>query len=203
LKAKLEIAFPLTIAIFAAVLALNDLFSGKYGSDEIKLSNERNNSYQWYQSKGIKSTIVEGQLDLLQILVKTGSIEAAKREGIDQMIRELSTQVDRYDREKKEILLGSSQLKPEEWIQDIDGQLGKVIGGKEYDSHLITLGEAASYFDLAAMLFQICLVIGAIGIMMNQANLKWIFFNSTLATGVTGSILSLKGILIALTIPLL
>jgi len=65
------------------------------------------------------------------------------------------------------------------------------------------LGEAASYFDLAAMLFQICLVIGAIGIMMNQANLKWIFFNSTLATGVTGSILSLKGILIALTIPLL
>ena len=63
-KRKYEIIFGFVISLFAAVLALNELAAGKYGDDELQLNSEKTSAYLWYQSKGIKSTLVEGQRDL-------------------------------------------------------------------------------------------------------------------------------------------
>ncbi|WP_176736798.1 DUF4337 domain-containing protein [Oligoflexus tunisiensis] len=197
LKFHLEVAMPLTIAIFAAVLAINDLFAGKYGSDEIKISNMRNNSYQWYQSKGIKSTIVEGQVDLLQVLLGSGSIAADKREDMEKLVAQLQAKVRKYEKEKTEILVGSKQLPEDQWIQPTDGRLGLIIGAKEYDGFLEAFDSAGNFFDIASMLFQLCLVTGSVGLIINRPAMKWTFFQVTIVTGLVGLFLSGGGIWVA------
>lgn len=190
LQEQLEFAFPLCIAILAAILAINDLFGGKYASDEIKLTNDRNSSYQWYQSKGIKESILEGQADLLRSLIQAGSIAPGQRQGVEQSLAATEAKLKRYKKEKKEILLGSKALSQEDWVQDINGQLGKVIGAKEYETFIERLGSAGDYFDLATMLFQLSLVIGAVGIMMKRESLRWAYFRLMLGGGALGIVLS-------------
>lgn len=197
LQAELEVALPLTIALLAAALAINDLFAGKYGSDELKISNMRNNSYQWYQSKGIKGTIVEGQVDLLNVLLDSGSIASDKREDMQNLALQLKSKLKKYEKEKNEILEGSKQLPPNEWTQPIDGKLGQVVGAKEYDQSLLVLDEAGNFFDLASMLIQLSLVTGSVGIILHQGTIKWTFFQVTVLMGLLGFILSAGGIWVA------
>lgn len=197
LKENLELALPLTIAIFAAVLAINDLFAGKYGADEIKVSNLRNNSYQWYQSKGIKSTIVEGQVDMLQVLLGSGSIAADKREDMQRLVTQLKDKVRKYEKEKTEILMGSKQLNADQWVQPTDGKLGLIVGAKEYDAFLEALDGAGNYFDIASMLFQLCLVTGSVGLIISRPHMKWTFFRVTISTGLVGIFLSINGLWLA------
>ncbi|MDQ3234382.1 MAG: DUF4337 domain-containing protein, partial [Pseudobdellovibrionaceae bacterium] len=173
---------------------INDLFAGKYGSDEIKLSNMRNNSYQWYQSKGIKSTIVEGQVDLLQVLLASGSIAADKNEDMQKLVGQLQGKVRKYEKEKTEILVGSRQLTQDQWVQPTDGKLGLIVGAKEYDGYLESLDSAGNFFDIASMLFQLCLVTGSVGIMISRPTMKWNFFQVTVFAGIVGIFLSLSGL---------
>lgn len=197
LQKELEVALPLTIALLAAALAINDLFAGKYGSDELKFSNMRNNSYQWYQSKGIKSTIVEGQVDLLNVLLDSGSIASDKRSDMQSLVQQLESKLKKYEKEKTEILEGSKRLPPSEWAQPTDGKLGLITGAKEYDQSLAVLDEAGNFFDLASMLMQLSLVTGSVGIILATGAMKWTFFRVTVLLGLLGFCLSAGGIWIA------
>lgn len=188
LKTNMELVFPLSIAIFAAVLAMNDLFAGRYGSDELQLSNQRNNAYQWYQSKGIKETMLEGQQELLESLLMSGAVAPGSVHTVEEFVKESKERIDRYKKEKKEILIGSKSLSMNEWIQDLDGEKGKIVGAKEFDNFLLDLGEAGDFFDIASMLLQMCLVIGAIGIIVNRDSIKRHFLKLTLGTGLTGTL---------------
>lgn len=201
LKSKMEIAFPLSIAVFAALLSINDLFAGRYGSDELQLSNSRNNAYQWYQSKGIKETMLEGQLELLQSLLLSGTIDTNKVAAVEKLLKESEARIDRYKREKKEILVGSKALPKEQWLQEVDGDLGKVVGAKELDHFLVDLGQAGDLFDIASMLLQICLVIGAIGIILSQDDMKWKFLRLTMSAGFTGTLFFARALWLANQIP--
>jgi hypothetical protein len=201
LKAKMEIAFPLAIAVFAAILSINDLFAGRFGSDELQLSNSRNNAYQWYQAKGIKETMLEGQLELLQSLLLSGTIDSQKVEAVKKLVKDSESRIERYQREKKEILVGSRALPKEQWAQELDGDLGKVVGAKELDHFLVDLGKAGDLFDIASMLLQICLVIGAIGIIIGRDDMKWNFLRLTLGAGLTGSLFFSRALWLANQIP--
>lgn len=201
LKAQMELAFPLSIALFAAILSINDLFAGRYGTDELQMSNSRNNAYQWYQSKGIKETMLEGQLELLESLLLSGTIAPQKIDVVEKVVRDSETRIERYRAEKKEILQGSKALKEEEWVQDVDGAKGKVVGAKEYDQYLIELGRAGDFFDIASMLLQICLVIGAIGIIIHRDTMKWVFLRLTLSAGVGGTLFFAQALWLANKIP--
>lgn len=194
---KLEFIFPLAIALLAAALAINDLFEGKYGSDEIKLTNDRNSAYQWYQSKGIKETILEGQADLLKSMVQAGAIAATHSEAIESNIQANLKKVARYRKDKQEILVGSKALPESEWSQEVDGKLGKVTGAKEFEAAIGVLGEAGDAFDLATMLFQLSLVVGAIGIMMKKDKLRIAFFFLMCLGSVVGFAFSWKAIWLA------
>jgi len=198
---KMEVAFPLAIALFAAILSINDLFGGRFGSDELEMSNRRNNAYQWYQSKGIKETMLEGQLELLQSLLLSGTISSEKISAVEKLSNESKTRIARYSREKKEILQGSKALNKDQWIQDIEGELGKVVGAKEYDKFLQDLGDAGDLFDIGSMLLQICLVIGAIGIILNRDNMKSKFLALTLGTGLVGTLFFTRALWLANQVP--
>lgn len=195
-----EVLFPLCIALFAAMLSINDLLSDDVRSLELKLGNIRNNNYQWYQSKGIKATIMEGQRELLSTLLISGSIGKAQQKHLKNMLVESDKKIQRYNKEKKEILLGSKAVGEANWVQDVDGKMGLVIGAQEYDAALVVLERSDNFFDYASMLFQIAMVVGAIGIMLPKPKVRLLFLMLMLSLGVAGFALGGRGYSIATTV---
>ncbi|HKV12361.1 MAG TPA: DUF4337 domain-containing protein, partial [Thermoanaerobaculia bacterium] len=178
------------IALFAAVLAVTDLGAGKFGDDELIAHNEKNNAYLWYQSKGIKETLVEGQRDTLQSLVDAGSIKPEQLPAVQGLIGKLDGKVERYGKEKKEILLGSAAVGPEGWAQDMNGEMGKVRGAKEWESEALALGGAGDVFDYSTLFLQICLVLGAISLVVQGGGTRKSFFLAMIGLGVIGTVFS-------------
>ena len=182
-----ELIIGLVIAVFAAIMAICDLGAGKYGDDEMIANQKQTEAYNWYQSKSIKQTLAEGQRDMLQALVKTNAIEARAIAGVDSFILELDQNVKRYKKEKDEILRGSQAVGKENWIQDVEGELGKVKGANEWKAEASKLGDAGDVFDKATLFLQMCLVLGAIALLIGSDKLKVLFFTATLIVGAIGA----------------
>ncbi len=185
-RERLEIWFGLTLALCAAMLAINDLGAGRYGDDELQLSNEKTSAYLWYQAKGIKETLTLGQRDLLQSLLAAGAVTGDRSAAIEAEVASLSQDVDRYKKEKREILLGSRAVDPRDHSQEVDGKLGRVVGAKQIEEQLAGLGAAGDCFDLANLFFQISLVFGAIGLMMQRPPLKRLLLGGVIGLGAVG-----------------
>lgn len=187
---RFEALCGIMIALFAAVLAVTDLGAGKFGDDELIAHNEKNNAYLWYQSKGIKETLVEGQRDTLQSLMDAGSIKPEQLPAVQGLISKLDGKVLRYGKEKKEILLGSATVGQESWAQEVDGEMGKVVGAKEWESKAEALDGAGNTFDSAVLFLQICLVLGAISLVVQGGGTRRTFFLAMIGLGVLGTVLS-------------
>lgn len=185
-----EIRCGVVIAIFAALMSISDLVAGKYGDDEIIGTNEKAAAYMWYQSKSVKETLVEGEKSLLESLKEAGAINAKASEGIDNHIANLNRKIVRYKKEKNEILKGSKTVGENNWVQDLNGELGKIIGAQEIESHLATLARAGDRFDMASLFFQVCLVLGALSLVLKKENLQNLFFLGMCALGSLGVVLS-------------
>lgn len=188
---RFEIWCGLVLALFAAILAITDLGAGKYGDDELIAHNQKSGSYLWYQSKGIKETLVEGQRDTLQALVQAGSIRPEQLPAIEKMVASLDADAARYGKEKREILLGSSAVGREGWAQDVGGEMGKVVGANEWEAQANSLGKAGDVFDFATFFLQLCLVAGAISLILQVDRMRWIFFSGMVVLGLTGSVFSM------------
>jgi hypothetical protein len=182
-----EIKAGVTIAVFAAALAITDLFGGKYGDDEIKAVNEKSAAFMWYQSKSIKETVVEGQHDLLQALRSAGAIAPGQVQAIDAHIQTLGENISRYGKEKKEILLGSKGVGEKNWIQDVGGELGKVTGAKEWEATVEQLSRIGDTLDIATLFLQLCLVIGAVGLVVQSVKTREMFYWMMCGFGAIGS----------------
>ena len=176
------------IAVFAAVLAITDLGAGKYGDDELIAHNEKNGAYLWYQTKGIKETLVEGQRDTLQALVAAESIRREQLPAVQELVRSLDAEVRRYGKEKKEILLGSATVGRENWAQDVSGEMGKVVGAKDWEAKANSLGDVGDTFDYATFFLQLCLVFGAISLVMQGSGVRRIFFWGMNVLGTAGAV---------------
>ncbi|NUP08525.1 MAG: DUF4337 domain-containing protein [Polyangiaceae bacterium] len=192
-KGRFEVWFGLSLALFAAVLAINELAGGKYGDDELKMTTEKTSAYLWYQSKGIKESLAEGQRDTLKALIASGSVDAAHRSGIDQTIVELDRKIARYEAEKTEILEGSASLGPDQQVLEVDGAKGKVVGVKDMDRDLQRLSAAGDRFDIATLFLQLCLVFGALGLIVTKPKMKRTFLITMVVGGVLGAALSAMG----------
>jgi hypothetical protein len=187
---RFEALCGILIAVFAAALAVTDLGAGKFGDDELIAHNEKNNAYLWYQSKGIKETLVEGQRDTLQSLVDAGSIKPEQLPAVQGLIGKLNGKVLRYGKEKKEILLGSATVGQEGWAQEVDGEMGKVVGAKEWEGKAEALDGAGNAFDSAVLFLQICLVLGAISLVVQAGRTRRTFFLGMIGLGMIGAVCS-------------
>jgi hypothetical protein len=107
----------------------------------------------------------------------------------------LSKEITRYAKEKRELLLGSAAVGKENWAQDMDGQLGKVIGAKELEAKLDVLGRAGDKFDLAVLFLQLCLVVGAVALDLQEDRLKLAFFGGMVFLGTVGMIYSAQALI--------
>ena len=186
-KNKYEILCSVFLSIFAAILAVNNLLANKFGEDEIIAQNQSANAYQWYNSKSIKKTILENQRSLLSILLRSGTISSENSKLFEQQIALFDKKISRYDKEKKEILLGSKQVGKENWVQKIDGKLGKIIGAKEWTQKAEELNQQGDYHDISTLLLQISLVLCAIILVLHTDKIKSKLFTIMLLFGGIGT----------------
>lgn len=174
------------LAVFAAVLSLNDLASSKFEGDQMMAANAQVSAYNWYQSKSIKQALAEGQRDMAAMLRDSGAVVATKTEAIDKLVTDLDAKVARYDKEKEEILKGSEAVGKDNWAQDVDGKMGVITGAKEYEATANGLDVAGNFFDLANLFLQLCLVFGALCLIFSQPAQRKFFFAVMNVTGVIG-----------------
>ena len=196
-----EVICGVLIAAFAAVLAITDLGAGKYGDDELISHNEKGSAYLWYQSKGIKETLVEGQRDTLQALVLADAIRPEQRPAVDALIQKLEAKVQRYGKEKKEILLGSSAVGQENWVQDVSGEMGKVTGANQWQARADALNDVGDQFDYSTFFLQLCLVFGAISLVVQRDSLRKTFFRIMIGLGMIGLAISVYAFYLAGQVP--
>ncbi len=185
-----EMICGLTLAVLAAVLAVTDLGAGKYGDDEIIAHNQKANAFQWYQAKGIKQSLVEGQRDMIRIMLDAGVVAAENRDKMGSMVAGLDAEIGRYKKERKEIMLGSRGVGKENWVLDEGGELGQVKGAREWEAETVTLGAVGDTFDTATFFLQICLVMGAISLIIKGRRMRNSFYGLMVLLGGVGSVYS-------------
>jgi len=183
------------------VLAIADLGGGKYGGDEVLAANQKASAFMWYQSKSIKQSLSEGEKGTVTTLLESGAIAAQARPAMEQRLLDIEADIKRYKLEKNEILLGSEKVGEANWAQEVDGQKGRVIGAKQYEELANQLGSLGDVFDLAVLFLQMCLVMGAIGIVLENPSVKLAFFCGMLGMGSVGSWYTWKAYTVAGTLP--
>jgi hypothetical protein len=197
---NLELLIGVVIAIFAAVLAINDLGAGRYGDDEMIAHNNQTKMYNWYQAKSIKETLYEGQLDLLSTLEKTNSIKEEHKNVVDSFKLEKAKQIKRYDLEKEEILNGSANIAKDKWTlkDEKTGEKGTTIGAKQWEEEADKLGGAGDMYDLASLFLQICIVFGAISLVIQKTSTRRVFFYLMIILGIAGTYFTIHAYTLAM-----
>lgn len=185
-----EMICGLTLAVLAAVLAVTDLGASKYGDDEIIAHNQKANAFQWYQAKGIKQSLVEGQRDMTRIMLDAGVVTAEKREKMGGLVAGLDAEITRYKQERKEIMFGSRAVGKDNWVLDEGGQLGQIKGAREWEAETVRLGAVGDTFDTATFFLEICLVMGAISLLLKGVRMRNTFYGLMLLLGGAGSVYS-------------
>ena len=190
-----EVLCGLTLAILAAVLAITDIGGGRFGDDEIIAHNQKTNAFSWYQAKAVKESLVEGQRDMLKVLVDSGTIPSETRGQMTKLMSSLNMEIDRYKKEKAEILLGSTKVGEAAWVTEKDGKFGKIKGALEWEREAEKLGVAGDTFDLSVLFLQICLVMGAISLILKGERMRNFFYVTMLGLGGLGSYFSIVAFL--------
>jgi hypothetical protein len=190
-----EIMVGLLMALFAACLGITDIGDKKAEAKYIVANNEKANAYQWYQAKSIKQNIAEGQRDMLMALVVSGAIKGDNQQAINKVISKLETSITRYDKEKAEIL-GRKQEGPDtqEQAAQEDTQKAekkeKIISASEWEKRAHSYHKMGNDFALATLFLQLCLVMGAVSLMIHETLIRKTLLAIFLSSGVVGIIFS-------------
>jgi hypothetical protein len=183
-----ETIFGVTISIMASLLAVNELGAGKFAEEELMAGNEKTQAFMWYQSKSIKETAVKCQADLIDTLLSEKAVNQERALSLKALSDKLHSSVERYKKEKAEILEGSKSVGPENWAQDVQGEMGRVIGALEYEGIRKRYAAASDLYDVSSLLLQICLVLGAVGLILSETRLKTLSYHGMIWLGVAGAI---------------
>lgn len=186
------------IAFFAALMAISQMVNGELEEEMMIAHNKVVNYSSWYQSKSIKESLKESELDYLETLLNSGIITEENRTGIDSRIERTKTKIAKYGAEKTEILLGSANIAKEEWAQDLDGEMGKIVGVKEWEILADEYDLATKKFDLGMLFFQISIVLGAVCIIIyDNPKLQKAFISLMIVFGIIGIFMSVYGYLLS------
>src|SRR5690606_17394053 len=184
------------LVLFAALMAVAELINNNLEEQMMISHNQQVNYANWYQAKSIKQNLKESELDYLNALMESGIIPDNKLQNFKKRIANTKSLVLKYEAEKTEILVGSSTIPSEHWSQDLDGEMGKIIGVNEWETLTRQYDDATQRFDLGKLLFQICMVLSAVCIFIrNNEIIQRNFIGLTLIFGVLGIIISVYGFL--------
>ncbi len=193
---KFETICGLILSIFASFLAIVQIVDDNFGAEELKAVNEKSQAFQWHQSKGIKQNLVEGQIGLIEALMQSKSIATKDTQALSENISKLKSKVHKYEKEKEEILNGSLSVGKENWTQPINNELGKVIGAKEWEQKIEYYNNKGDNMALTSMLIQISIVMGGLGLILQEKKLKLSFFYIMIVLGGFGTLFGIYSFLI-------
>lgn len=186
------------IAVFAAFMAITELVNNNLEEEMMISHNKLVNYSNWYQSKSIKQSLKESELDYLNVLLDTGIIPEDRIKHVRTKIQQTKALTLKYEAEKTEILVGSSNVPREHWSQDLDGEMGKIIGINEWEKLTQKYDTATQKLDLGKLLFQISIVLGALCIIIHDnKKLQKNFIALMLVFGTIGIIISVYGLILA------
>ena len=182
------------IAFFAALMAISQMINGEL-EEEMMIAHNKVVSYSnWYQSKSIKESLKESELDYLQALMISGIISENREPEIRSKINDAKENIQKYGAEKIEILIGSANIPKEEWVQDLDGEMGKIVGVKEWELLADEYDHVTKWFDLGMLFFQISIVVGAVCIIIyDNPKLQKAFIALMIIFGLMGLVMSSYG----------
>lgn len=182
------------IAFFAAMMAISQMVNGELEEEMMIAHNKVVNYSSWYQSKSIKESLKESELNYLLTLLNSGVVAEVDSSVIKDKIEHAKSLINKYDLEKTEILLGSANIPKDDWVQDLDGEMGKITGVKEWEKLADQYDVATKKFDLGMLFFQISIVLGAVCIIIyDNPKLQKTFIALMIVFGIAGIILSLYG----------
>lgn len=185
------------IAFFAALMAIAQLVNSNL-EEEMMIAHNRVTTYSsWYQSKSIKQSLKESELATLESLqILDGN---AGNVLLEKKIKDTKSSIKKYKAEKKEILVGSSEIPKEEWVQDLEGEMGVIIGVKQWELRAEKMDISTQRFDLAMLFFQIALVLGAVCIIIyDNPKLQKAFIRAMIGCGILGIGFSIYGYMLSL-----
>ncbi len=182
------------IAFFAALMAISDLANSNI-EEQMSVAINKNSSYfSWYQSKSVKQSLQESHLATLESFIKAGMVKPEKEALLQEDIEKTKSDIKRYKMEKKEIMDGSANIPRADWIQDIDGKMGAIVGVKEWEKMAAKLDNATNKFDISMLFFQISLVLGAVCIIIyDNPKLQKMFIRFMIFSGSMGILFAIYG----------
>jgi len=198
---KLEEAFQkklgLTMALIATIFSFTGWAANKVSSAQSGAEQKNAYMHDWYNAKGIKQSLAEGQRDLLQALLDSGAISGDKVKSLDQNIAATNANIARYKKEKVEMTLGSKAVGKANWVQEIDGKLGLILGTKELEHKIASLEPALGRFQTSYLLFQLSLFAGSVSLMNSNFKTKGFLYWLLVTFGSLGLGLALNAFFVA------
>ncbi|MCG2461010.1 DUF4337 domain-containing protein [Flavobacteriaceae bacterium F89] len=185
---RTQMAGGILIVFFAVLMGIVQLGNSNLGEKMMIVHNKLGSYSNWYQSKSIKQILKESELDYLQTLLGTGLVDDNKTDAVKTKIETTKSMVLKYEAEKTEILVGSANIPMEYWAQDLDGEMGKIIGVKEWWAQADAYEMAAQKFDLGVLFFQISIVLGAVCIIIyDHRRMQQVFIGLMIIFGMLGT----------------
>jgi hypothetical protein len=175
------------LGILAAVMAINNIGGSRWGDEEIKAANEKGTAYAWYQSKGIKESLVENHRDNVVAQLASTLVTGGQRKALEKDLERLNAELKRYKLEKREILLGSATVGQNNWSIEHNGKMGNVKGAKDWEDTLSRLEEAGDIFDYSAIFLNMAIVLGSISLLMTRKRVRSGFFFGMIGFGILGT----------------
>ena len=163
-EAKIKDKAGMVINIFALLLALNSWYGGTLSSRVLNNTIKANDTYNFYQAKGIKKTLAENaHYDAL----RRGDVEHAK---------ELAAKIDRYQSEPNEGMTDLlAKAKAMEADRDDAKRRSPWIGYASTAYQLSIVLLSASILAVSMTLFWGSFVVAAIGIALSCQGI-WLWF---------------------------
>ncbi|MGB5821526.1 MAG: DUF4337 domain-containing protein [Saonia sp.] len=182
------------IVVFATLTAISGMMKSTSEENRMIAHNKHTSYSDWYQAKSIKQILKENELDYLESMLATG-VDAKGSDIIKNKIKDTKALILKYNAEKTELLIGSSQVPKEYWAQDLDGEMGKIVGLREWELLITDYEIAIKKFNLGAIFFQICIVLGAVCLILySNPKLQKVFVFLMICFGTIGLAISGYGL---------
>ncbi|WP_209399888.1 DUF4337 family protein [Pseudozobellia sp. WGM2] len=196
---KIEERGGVLIIFFVALLAIMKVINSSFEKQIIDASNNEVSYSDWYNAKSIKQIMKESERDYLSALLSTSLLSQEKSSDLRMKVEDTKALIFKYEAEKTEILMGSANIPPSAWVQDLDGEMGKIIGLREWRETSKQLTETVAKIDLGILFLQISVVFGVICLIIQEnQKLQQTFTWLMIGSGTIGILLSLYGYALSL-----
>ncbi|CAM3313857.1 DUF4337 family protein [Zobellia roscoffensis] len=167
-NSKIENRGGVIIIILVAMLAVMKVVNSNL-EEKIARANYKHVSYSsWYNAKSIKQILKENQRDYLESLRGTGLVAEDKLEQLDFRIDVTDDLIRKYEEEKTEILLGSNNIARSAWSQDLNGEMGKIVGLRAWEDIGLKTRSLVTQIDIGILFLQISILFGVLGLIINE-----------------------------------